>query len=128
MINMKKICFYKALRAAIGDWKRKKSRHEIDKIANRANPIHWLKYISSSTPIKMFNNSNTSMVLELRERAYINERTPGRATFIISAKRMPGKQCLWNRLEVLRQLRFDWIDIPNDNLLRVELKRQFFVF
>jgi len=67
------------------------------------------------------------MALELRERAYINERTPGRATFIGNAKRIPGKQCLWNRLEVLRELKFDWIKVKNDDILRVELKKQFFV-
>jgi len=101
---------------------------EKDKIAKQANPIQWTKYKTASTAIKMYNNSNTSMSLEFRERAYINERMPGKTTFISNAKRIPSKQCLWNQLEVLRELKFDWINIKNDDILRVELKKQFFAF
>jgi len=98
------------------------------KIAKRSNPNQWVKYITTSTAIKMFNKSNTLMALELRERAYINERTPGRATLISEARRILGKQSLWNRLEVLRESKFDWINIKNDDLIRVELKKQVFAF
>jgi len=98
------------------------------RIAKRANPIQWVKCITASTSIKMFNNSNASMALELREISYINERTPGRATFICVARRIPGKQYLWNRLEVLMKLKFGLINIKNDDILRVELKKEFFMF
>jgi len=40
---------YRSLRAAIGDWRSKKSRPEIDKLACRANPIQRAKYITAST-------------------------------------------------------------------------------
>jgi len=85
------------------------------------------KYITSSTAIKMFNNGNTSMAIELRHRAYINERMLNRATFFYDAKRSYGK-ILYNRLEVLKELNFDWINMDNDDLLRVKLKKLFFLF
>jgi len=66
---------------------------------------------------------NTSMAIELRHRAYINERLPNRATFFNDAKRSYGKQSLYNRLEVLKELNFDCINMDNDDLLRVDLKK-----
>jgi len=98
------------------------------KLSNKLIPFHGRNIELQSTAIKMFSNSNTSMALELRERAYTNERTLGRATFVSNAKRIPRKQSLWNQLEVLRELKFGWINIKNDDILRVEFKKQFIVF
>jgi len=114
--------------SAIGDWKGKKFRSEIDTIAKRATPLQWAKYCNASTAIKMFNSENTSMAMELRLRAYINERTQQRATFFDDAKRKAGRQCFWNRLDILKEIDFDWIDLKNDDLLRIQLKRLFFKF
>jgi len=59
------------------------------------------------------------MAMELRERAYSNERTPRRAMFFSDAKRKAGWQCSWNRLEIFKEIKFDWIDIKSDDLFRV---------
>jgi len=57
------------------------------KIACRANPIQWGKYITSSTAIKMFNKGITSMPIDLRHQAYKNERKPNRAIFFNDGKK-----------------------------------------
>jgi len=58
----------------------------------------------------------------------MNERTPRRAMCFDDAKRKAGRQCSWNRLEIYKEINFDWIDIKSDDLLRVELKKLFFIF
>jgi len=75
-----------------------------------------------STIIKIFNNGNTSK----GDGAHINERTLESAIFISDAKWSAGRQCFWNRLEVLRELKFGWIVMKSFE--SIELKKTVFVF
>jgi len=68
------------------------------------------------------------MAIELRHQAYINERMPNIAAFFNDAKRSCGKQSLYNRLEVLKELNFDWINMGVHDFLRVKLKKLYFLF
>jgi len=52
---------FRAFRDVIGDWKRKKSRQEIDKIERRVAPIQCAKYSTASTVIKLVISGNTLM-------------------------------------------------------------------
>jgi len=65
------------------------------------------------------------MAEKLRQRVYINDRYPGRATFIDRSKLKIGRQSLPNRLD--REIKFAWCgqeDILTDKL-RIKLKKTF---
>jgi len=67
------------------------------------------------------------MAEKLRERAYVNDRSPGRATFIDRSKLKIGRQSLLSRLDFFREIKFDWCgqeDMSKDKL-RIELKKTF---
>jgi len=116
---------YRAIRAAVGDWKTKIPRAVLDVIRKRANPRQWAKYSISRFVIKAYNNKNTPIRLKLAQQGYINDRNPRRAKFFDGSRLKVGRQSLENRL-VFMKLNFDWIGNPSDDYLRVKLKEQFF--
>jgi len=89
----------------------------------------WSNYITASTAISLYNNSDTRLSEYLRESSYIIDRRPKKAKFRDASKRKIGAQALKNRLLHLNNINFDWIG-PEvcKNYLRVNLKRHFFLF
>jgi len=118
---------YRALRAAFKDRKCKMSKDELNVLSGRATPEEWSKYTVASTVIKMMAISITPMAEKLRKRAYINDRCPGRATFIDRSKNKIGKQSLPNRLSFFKDIKFNWCNSNiSEDKLRQELKKAFF--
>ncbi len=73
---------YRALRAVLKDFKKRKKRSVIDKESGRATPSQWGSYILASTSVKLYTASDTRIAKLLRETAYVNDRLPFRPKFI----------------------------------------------
>jgi len=118
-------------RAAYKDKRCKLSREELDGLSGRAFSAQWSKCIMASTVIKLMKNGTTPMAHKLRQRAYINDRGPGRATFIDRSWLKIGKQSLPNRLDFFWEIKFNWWEryqeISKDKLRAVLIKKQFFL-
>jgi len=117
---------YRALRAAVRDYKCTMSRSTLNEISGRATPKQWSRYITTSTAIKIINNQSTRIAVDLHEAAYINDRLPKRAKFINKANMRIGNHYLKNRLQALNTLSFDWIGDYTDEHIRKNLKKAFF--
>jgi len=72
---------YRALRAAIGDFRNKTPKSELDTICERASPRQWSYFFSAKTAIYLYMKSNTRIAKDLRKGAYINDIMPRRAVF-----------------------------------------------
>jgi len=116
---------YRVLRAAFKDRKCEMSKETLNRLAGRATPRQWAKYIVSSTTIKMMHKGTTPMSEKLRNRAYVNDRFPGKAMFANRSKTKIGRQSLPNRLDFLREIKLDWNNAEepiSKDKLRVALK------
>jgi len=78
--------------------------------------------------INLVNTSNTRITDDLKSHMYLNDRLPGRGTFIDKSTFMGGKQCLTNRLQCMIKINFDWISVNNPDNLRKLLKQTFILF
>jgi hypothetical protein len=118
---------YRALRAAIGDHRKrvKKKRVDLDKECRRASPQEWAKYIIASTVIKLYDRSDTNIANVLRTSAYINDRNPYKAKFIDTSRLQIGRQSLPNRIgAIFSKITFDWVNQQlSDDAIRVRLKK-----
>jgi len=117
---------YRALRAAIGDYKRKLPKAVLDIIAKRATPKQWSNYVTASTAIKLFNSKETRIGEQLRQQCYINDRQPRKGTFFDTSNLKIGRQSFQNRLQVFTNINFDWIGEITNDAIRINLKKQFF--
>jgi len=113
---------YRALRAAIGDQKRTRPRQELDQLCKRATPRQWSYYISSKMAAKLYTSSDTRLAHDLRAAAYVNDRTPKRATFRDTSRLKIGRQQFKNRLQHMSMIKSDWIGNFSDDYLRQRLK------
>lgn len=117
---------YRALRAALRDFRKKKKRKDLDKISKRATPVQWSRYIVASTVIKLYTSSDTNIAELLRSNAYVNDRMPRKARFSDRSRLKIGRQSLQNRIGPLfSHITFDWIRPLSDDQLRVLLKSEF---
>jgi len=104
------------------------SKEALNNLSGRATPRQWPKYIVSSTTIKMIQKGTTPMSEKLRGRAYVNYRFPGKGTFRDLSRTKIGRQSLPNRLDFLREIKFDWINAKepiSKDKLRIALKKTF---
>jgi hypothetical protein len=120
---------YAALRIVIGDYMKTMSRADIDHQTKRATPSEWARYSITSTVIKLYNESETTITKLLRSTAYVNDRLPRRAKFIDKSRLKIGRQTILHRIGPLfASLTFDWIGMPCRDSLRRKLKKQFFKY
>ena len=120
---------YRALRAALRDFKGRKKRVDLDKESMRATPAEWGRYIICSTTIKLYNTSDTNIGQLLRKTAYLNDRMPYRARFIDGSKLKIGRQSLPYRIGPLfANISFDWTNVYSDDTIRRLLKTEFFKY
>lgn len=118
---------YRALRAATGDFKNKTSRHELDQTCKRATPRQWAYYITSKTAMDLYLYSDTRLAQDLRANSNINDRMPGRSTFMDTSRLKIGRQQLRNRLHHMSTIKFDWIGQNySTDYKRQRLKKTFF--
>jgi len=120
---------YRAVRAAVRDFKRSIPRAMLDIISKRAPPRQWSNYTTASTAMWLYNTSDTRLAIDLRASAYVNDRRLAVAKFCDASRGKIGRQALRNRLNHINVITFDWI---KDNIfkdyLRVNLKKQFFFY
>jgi len=116
---------YRALRAAVGDFRKRIPCQELDRICKRATPRQWSNYITSKTAIKLFR-SYTRIAQDLRNSAYINDRMPKRATFRDSSRLKIGSQQFKNRLQHMNVIKSDWLGDFSEDYIRQKLKQVFF--
>jgi hypothetical protein len=121
---------YRALRAALKDYRKRKKKTELDAKTKRSTPVEWSKYIIASTVIKLYNRSDTNIAVLLRSSPYINDRMPQRAKFLDTLRLKIGRQSLPSRIRPLfADLKLNWVDpLITDDLLRKELKKEFFKY
>jgi len=117
---------YRALRAAVGDFRNKISKTTLDLICKRATPRQWGYFISAKTAINLYTKSDTRIANDLRKSVYINDRIPKRAFFRDTSRLKCGRQQFKNRLQQLNMIKFDWIGSYGDDYLRQNLKKTFF--
>jgi hypothetical protein len=121
---------YRAIRAALRDFKKRKKRTLLDQESRRSTPIQWSKYIVASTVIKLYNRSDSNVAILLRKSAYVNDRMPFRARFIDTSRLKIGRQAITSRIgPIFNEVAFNWIDPTiSDDCIRTELKRIFFKY
>jgi hypothetical protein len=120
---------YACLRIVIGDHKRAISRRDIDSMTKRATPTEWAKYSIASMVIHLYNNSDTLVANLLRAAAFVNDRLPRRAKFMDRSRLKIGKQSIVNRIgPIFASISFDWIGTFSDDVLRRNLRREFFEY
>jgi len=92
---------YRALRAAVGDYRGKLPKVVLDIITKRATPKRWAYNTTTSMAIKLFNSNETRLGEALRSQCYINGRRPRKGFFFDRYKRKIGRQSFANRLHAL---------------------------
>jgi len=124
--NLLNILHYKALRVACSDYRRKKSRLELDTLIKRARPHEWMKYINAKTAIQLtlLDKKGPPITAKLRQNFYKNDRT-GKVSFMDTSRLKIGKNSLQNRLLLMREVPFDWTNGITPDRLRIELKKTF---
>jgi len=70
-------------------------------------------------------NTGPSLSAELRRAAYVNERKPGIATFRDTSRQRISRHSFNNRLNSMRNVKFEWTNGIKKNTLRIELKKTF---
>jgi len=116
---------YRALRAAVGDYKRKIPKVVLDIISKRATPKQSANYTTASMAIKLYNGTETRLGETLRNRCYINDRHPKKGIFFDNSKYKVGKQSFTNKLHLFTDVNFEWIGPYSDNHIRHNLKKLF---
>jgi len=90
---------YRAMRAALGDWKSILPQAVIDIICKRATPKQLAQYSISRYAIKQYNEQNIDVAKALKNAAYINDQMPKRARFHNSSRLKIGRENFINRLK-----------------------------
>jgi len=104
------------------------SKETLNRLAGRVTPSQRAKYIVSSTTIKTMQKGTAPISEKLRNRAYVNDRFLGKATFVDRSKTKIGRQSLHNRLNFLWEIKFDWTNAEepiSKDKLRIALKKTF---
>jgi len=120
---------YRALRLAVGDYKRLRSRDTLNFECKRATPQQWASYITASTVIKILRSASPRVIKDrLMKTICTNARKQHRPHFFDLSIRKIGCQALFNWISsIFKCINFDWHNLNLDNeRIRVELKRTFF--
>jgi len=119
---------YKALRVSLGDHRNNISKKNLNDIFGRATPVQWMAYSNAKMAISLHNLEDGPPLSEtLRHAAYRNNRLPGQAIYMDSSRLRIGKNSLVNRLNCMRQVKFQWTNGINQHALRQNLKKTFYL-
>jgi len=118
---------YKGLRTACRDFRKSKSRDELDKLFNRATPNKWMHYSNSKLALQLFALSQNGPPIcdKIKQNIGFNDRTK-RIITLDTSKLQIGRQSFHNRLTSLREIRFTWNCNMSKDQLRINLKKTFF--
>jgi len=112
---------YRVLQVVLKDFNNSISRRKVDSTMKRATPRQWSYYTTSKLAINLMKGS-TPLGRKLKDKCYINDRSPGRGTITDTSILKVGKFSFTNRLQCLRRLNFDWCSGISKDLLRINLK------
>jgi len=120
------VLHYKALRIVCADFKRRKSRRELDATVERARPYEWMRFINVKTAVQLtlMGANGPPITKKLRDNLYQNDRT-GRISFMDTSRLKIGRNSLQNRICCASEFTNEWLKGISDNRLRVELKKSF---
>lgn len=109
----------RSLRILTRDYKRRKSRRELDLISGRARPRVWAEYALASIAVKcVTRNAPVNLKQMILRNTYYERRRPGRIKFFDGSRRKIGIQTIENRLT-----KFFFIETEiHEDALRVGLK------
>jgi len=115
---------YKVLRIVEHDWKKKKKRHELDKIG-RAKPTKWMSYSTGTLVIKIMRDKFPFCLYEkLSETVYQERRKPNRLLFYDKSISKFEFQAIQNRIrDYFYNFNFNHFPEINNNQLRIQLKK-----
>jgi len=121
------ILHYKGIRTVCRDFRKRKRKAELDSILDRAKPKQWMKFSCCKLAIKLLQlgSNGPPMSLSLRQNLYYNDRT-GKSSIMDTSRQKIGKASFKNRLTCFKDINFNWKNVPNDDALRIALKRVFF--
>jgi len=124
--NTLNVLHYKALRTVCSDFRKLKSRRELDTIVKRARPHEWMKYINIKTAVQLvlLKEKGPPIVKKLTQNLYRNDRS-GLISFMDTSRLKIGKHSLQNRLKCASEFKRDWITGITKDELRIELKKHF---
>jgi len=117
---------YRILRAAVRDFKQRKSKIELDATCKRVTPKIWSSYSTASLVIKIKRDRSPNYLHEtIQETLYTTRRQPDRAKFYDNSRGKIGKHRLSNRLMTMNDLPA-WMDkMMTDDAIRIFLKKHF---
>jgi len=121
---------YRALRVCAKDYYNRISKVEINKMFDRATPHEWMRYTNSNIAINLYllGEHGPPLSQKLIMQAYINDRNPGVAIVMDTSRLRIGKHAFTNRLQCLKNVRFDWTRGITKDKLRIALKHTFFSY
>jgi len=121
------VLHYKGIRSICGDFRRKKSRAQLDEIMKRAKPHQWMRYSNAKLVIKLvlLDANGPPLTQEILGNLYHNVRT-GETSIMDTSRLRVGKHSMKNRLKCISELQFPWMDGITDDHLRIRLKKTFF--
>jgi len=120
------VLHYKALRTVCADFRKEKSRSELDSTVKRARPHEWMKFINLKTAIQLvlLKEKGPPITEKLTSSIYRNDRS-GMITFMDSSRLKIGKNSIQNRLKSACEFREDWLKGISKDALRIALKKHF---
>ncbi len=115
---------YRVMRVACLDFKARKKRTLIDKQCKRATPKMWADYISASTAIKIFRDSEPQLLADDIKFVWTTEKRRPNPRFYDDSIRQSGRHIFANRLKHLNDIQDPWHHPPPSNdVIRVLLKK-----
>jgi len=94
---------YRALRLAVGDYRRLRSRDTLNLECKRATPRQWASYITASTVIKILRSGSPLVIKNrLMKTICTNARKQHRPHFFDLSIKKIGRQALSNRIGYLK--------------------------
>jgi len=119
---------YRLLRTACKDYHFSKSKFELTKICNWANPIEWNKFATASKVVKIVRDQMPKPLFDLLDKTlYVEPRKPGFGKFFDSSKTKWGYQSIQNRMAMMGEVKDDWMERHiSDDAIRILMKNSFF--
>jgi len=96
---------YKGIRSICSDFRRKKSRLELDEILKRAEPHQWMRYSNAKLGIKLIllGGNGPPITQEIIQHLYHNDRT-GKSSIMDTSRLRIGKHAMKNKLKCINEL------------------------
>lgn len=114
---------YKGIRTVCRDFRKRRTKSELDNILSKAKPKQCMKFSCCKLTIKLLQlgPNNPPLSGALQQNLYLNDRT-GKSSIMDTSRQKIGKSSFRNRLPCFKDINFNWKDGNSDDAL----KRTFF--